>query len=193
MASHIITPSHSHHQRLRRLTYSGRKRYRLPIITLRMPFQRFYVVDAPQLIHAVQSKANMSTFVPNLLDFGMLFSGLSKESRKVMKQAVDTGGNRFTQGVHKYLSAGHTLQVATRTAVDKLSASVPNNFAGADQTGLLDILRHDIGLALTGAVYGAENPYDDPEIEASWLYVSLFIISSPSHELALPVIWIWSD
>ncbi|KAF2250378.1 cytochrome P450 [Trematosphaeria pertusa] len=145
-----------------------RKRYRLPIHTMRMPFQRFYIVQSPQLIQTVQNKTNISTFVPTLLDFGMLFSGLNKESQKVLRGAFDINGNGFTISVHKYLTAGPTLQVATRTAIDNLSASVPSGFATSGEIGLLENIRHHLTLALTGAVYGPENPYDDPDIEASW-------------------------
>ncbi|KAJ4299037.1 hypothetical protein N0V90_004281 [Kalmusia sp. IMI 367209] len=145
-----------------------RKRYRLPIHTLRMPFQRIYVVSAPQLIQAVQNKVNATTFVPTLLDFGMLFSGLSRKSQETLRQAYGIHGNGFTKSVHRHLSSGSTLQAATRTAIDKLSASVPNNLATPDQVGLFEALRHQLTIALTGAIYGPENPYDDPDIEASW-------------------------
>lgn len=134
-----------------------------------MPFQRIYVINAPQLIQAVQSKMNLTTFVPNLLDFGMLFSGLNKKSKATLVKAYGVHGNGFTQSVHKHLSSGSDLQAATRTAIDKLTASVRNNLASEDQVGLLEALRHQLTLALTGAIYGPENPYDDPAIEASWL------------------------
>jgi hypothetical protein len=46
-----------------------------------MPFQGLYIVHTPDLIQTIQSKANAAIFVHNLLDFGMLFSGLNKESQ----------------------------------------------------------------------------------------------------------------
>ncbi|KAF1953026.1 cytochrome P450 [Byssothecium circinans] len=146
-----------------------RKRFRVPIHTLRMPFARIYVVNAPHLIQAIQAKANRNTYVPNLLDFGMLFSGLSNDGKRVMRHAVNTMGNSFTMSVHKHLLSGPTLAVATRIAVDKLAVSVPNTIMRQQQAGLMGTIRHELTLALTGAIYGPENPYDDPAIEASWL------------------------
>ncbi|KAF2438088.1 cytochrome P450 [Karstenula rhodostoma CBS 690.94] len=148
---------------------SLRRRYGLPIHTLRMPFQRIYVINAPQLIQVVQSKTNLSTFVPTLLDFGMLFSGLNRTSKDTLTKAYGAHGNGFTKSVHRYLASGLDLHAATRTAVEKLTVGIRCGFAGQGQVGLYDALRHQLCLALTGAIYGAENPYDDPAVEASWL------------------------
>ena len=133
-----------------------------------MPFQRVYVVHAPHLIQVIQSKANVATFVPNLLDFGMLFSGLNKDSQTTLRNAFGLQGNGFTMSVHKYLLSGPSLKAATRTAVSRLSASLPNHFENSHQEGLMELVRHELTLAMTGAIYGPENPYDDPEVEASW-------------------------
>ncbi|KAF1850255.1 cytochrome P450 [Cucurbitaria berberidis CBS 394.84] len=145
-----------------------RSKYRMSIYTLRMPFQRLYVVHAPNLIQTIQSKANAATFIPNLLDFGMLFSGLNEQSQRTLRDAFGVQGNGFTMSVHKYLLSGPSLKAATRAAVDRLSASVPNHFEDDRQGGLLELVRHELTLALTGAIYGPENPYDDPDVEASW-------------------------
>lgn len=133
-----------------------------------MPFQRLYVVHTPNLIRAIQSKANAATFVPNLLDFGMLFSGLNRDSQKILRKAFKSEGNGFTTSVHKYLLSGLSLNTATRSAVDRLSASLPNDLWNGREYGLLGLVQHQLTLAMTGAIYGPENPYDDPYIEASW-------------------------
>lgn len=132
-----------------------------------MPFQRLYVVHAPHLIQVIQSKANAQTFVPNLLDFGMLFSGLNTESQATLRGAFGLKGNGFTMSVHKYLLAGDSLKIATKAAVDRLTASLPYSFVN-NEGGLQGMVRHELTLAMTGAIYGPENPYDDPAIEASW-------------------------
>jgi hypothetical protein len=124
-------------------------------------------VHAAHLIQSIQSKANAATFAPNLLEFGMLFSGINKDSRRILTKAFGQQGNAFTMSVHKYLLSGPSLGVATSVAVDKLSASLPNNFAET-KGGLLELVRHELTLAMTGAIYGPENPYDGPDIEGSW-------------------------
>jgi len=128
-----------------------------------MPFQRLYIVHAPEIVHVIQSKCNASTFIPNLLDFGMLFSGLNKNSQRTLRIAFDIKGNGFTMSVHKYLLSGLSLNAATRAAVDRLSASLRNNLAG-NSGGLLESVRHELTLSLTGAIYAPENPYDDPAV-----------------------------
>lgn len=133
-----------------------------------MPFQRLYVVHAPQLIQAIQSKANAASFIPNLLEFGMLFSGLNKKSQRTLRKAFNSKGNGFTTSVQKHLLSGPSLNAATKAAVDRLSVSLPNNFREDRPKWLMELIRHELTLALTGAIYGPENPYDDPLIEASW-------------------------
>ena len=140
----------------------------MPILTLRMPFQRLYVVYTPNLIRTIQTKANAATFVPNLLDFGMIFCGLNKNSQKILQKTFHSEGNGFTTSVHKYLLSGPSLNAATRSAVDKLSAGLPNDLWNGREDGLLALVQHQLTLAMTGAIYGPENPYDDPDIEASW-------------------------
>lgn len=98
----------------------------------------------------------------------MLFSGLNKRSQKVLANTFSEKGNAFTMSVHKYLLSGPSLVAVTTTAVNKLSASLPNSVSANVQQGLMELVRHELTLALTGAIYGPENPYDDPQIETSW-------------------------
>lgn len=98
----------------------------------------------------------------------MLFSGLNKKSQEVLGKSFDEKGNAFTMSVHKYLLSGPSLMAVTTTAVDRLSASLPNNFTTNGQQGLMKLVRHELTSALTGAIYGPENPYDDAQIEMSW-------------------------
>ncbi|KAF9729928.1 25-hydroxycholesterol 7-alpha-hydroxylase 1 [Paraphaeosphaeria minitans] len=164
----------------------SKRRYGLPIHTLRMPFQRIYVINAPQLIQVVQNKSNLATFVPTLLDFGMLFSGLSRRSKDTLTKAYGSHGNGFTKSVHKHLASGSDLHAATRTAVEKLTVGIRYSFVDQEQVGLYETLRHQLCQALTGAIYGAENPHDDPAVEASWLE----FVPGISHLLYSPFPWL---
>jgi hypothetical protein len=141
-----------------------------------MPFQRLYVVHTPYLINAIQSKANAPTFIPNLLDFGMLFSGLDQDAKTTLRRAVGLSGNSFTLSVHKYMLSGPWLKFVTSLAVDKLSLNLPNTLGESTYAGLLESVRHELTLAMTGAVYGNGNPYYDPQIESSWWYVSILAV-----------------
>ena len=116
--------------------------------------------------HPKQSQC--SDFHTKSLDFGMLFSGLNSESQNALRNGFELKGNNFSLSVHKYLLSGPSLRIVTRAAVDRLTASLTNKFTTSTQNGLQEMVRHELTLALTGAIYGPENPYDDPIIEASW-------------------------
>ncbi|PVH98227.1 cytochrome P450 [Periconia macrospinosa] len=162
-----------------------KKKYRVPIFTLRMPGQRVYVVSGTQLVQSIQSKANASTFVANLLDFGILFSGMSKDAKEVLKAGY-SHGNQFTASVHKYLLFGPTLKAASSIAVEKLTAGMQNGFASHEPIGLLETIQHQLTLAMTGAVYGPANPFQDPEMESNWR----IFVRGISHLVNSPVPWL---
>ncbi|KAF2870028.1 cytochrome P450 [Massariosphaeria phaeospora] len=144
-----------------------RDKYRLPITTIRLPFTRIYVVNQPALINTIQRQGNAFAFQPVALEFGFLFSGITKKSQAILRNAFSGMGNGFTAGVHKYLHTGSNLDMVSGAATDALSASVPG-LAGQMNVGLLHTIQHDLALALTDAMYGPQNPFRDPEVEASW-------------------------
>jgi hypothetical protein len=63
---------------------------------MRMPFQRLYIVYHVDLIRVIQSAAKLTTYVPNLLEFGVLFSGVNSESRNLIREKFAAHGNGFT-------------------------------------------------------------------------------------------------
>lgn len=97
----------------------------------------------------------------------MLFSGLNAKSQAALREGFALHGNGFSMSVHKYLLAGESLKVATKSAIDRLTGSLSNRVDEV-KGGLQDFVRHELTLAMTGAIYGPENPYDDPAIEQSW-------------------------
>jgi hypothetical protein len=150
------------------LTHDFRNKYRLPIYTLRVPLHRLYVVNAPELIHAVQSRANALTLVPNLLDFGMLFSGVDAKSRRILNGLGYHNANPLTKATNKWLNSKSSLEAVTRTALGELVPMIRASFSPPNPIGLLETFRHALTLAMTGAIYGPGNPFYDPDIERSW-------------------------
>lgn len=163
-------------------------KHQLPIFTLRVPLQRLYIVNAPDLIQIIQAKTNVSTFISNLLDFGLLFSGVDKKSETLLRNRFADKGNTFTASIRKYLGQESALEVASRHALDQLSASISNSFllSSRSEIPLLRTVQHDLLLAFTGAVYGPENPYSDPEIEKSWHE----FVPGITHLLSSPFPWL---
>ncbi|KAF2713761.1 cytochrome P450 [Pleomassaria siparia CBS 279.74] len=146
-----------------------RDQYQLPICTLRLPFSRIYVVNNPELIQAVHRQSNALSFSPIGRDFGFLFSGLTQASQKTLKKAYDGDGNGFTRIIHQFLKDGHGLELATRSAINELVQTVPKWTSPHVPVDLFDTVRHALTIALTNTVYGPNNPFLDPQVEAAWL------------------------
>lgn len=107
-----------------------------------------------------------------LLDFGFLFSGLHKESQEKLHAAYSSEGNSFTKSVHNNLLSGPVLVDTTRSAIGTLSASLSSGVL-KNREELYELVRHQLTLCLTTAIYGPDNPYKDHTVEASWWYVIL--------------------
>ncbi|KAF2796913.1 cytochrome P450 [Melanomma pulvis-pyrius CBS 109.77] len=146
-----------------------RDEYQLPIYTLRLPFSRLYIVNKPSLIQAVQRQASALSFGPVGRDFGFLFSGLTKASQDILRKAYDGNGNGFTSIVHQCLKDGPFLHAATRSAINGLALAVPKWGHHGTPLNIFDIVRHTLTMALTDTVYGPQNPFRNPKVEASWL------------------------
>jgi hypothetical protein len=108
------------------------------------------------------------SFVSNLLDFGILYSGVTKRSENLLREAYRDNGNSFTAIVHKTLLSKVSLMSITSDAVNILNKDLENTISQRSRGGLLDIIRHQLTLAMTGAIYGPNNPYKDSSVEAVW-------------------------
>jgi hypothetical protein len=149
-----------------------RLRHGLPIQTLRTPLQRFYVAHASDLLQDIQKKVYSAVFAPMLLDFGFLFSGLHKKSQETLHAAYTSEGNCFAKSVRNNLLSGPVLVDTTRSAIGTLSASLSSGLL-KDREELYELVRHQLTVSLTTAIYGPENPYKDHTVEASWWYAIL--------------------
>jgi hypothetical protein len=100
-----------------------------------VPFQRLYIINAPHIIQSVECRANRVSFVSNLLDFGILYSGVTKRSENLLREAYRHSGNSFTAIVHKTLLSKVSLMSITSDAVNILNKDLANTISQRSRGG----------------------------------------------------------
>ncbi|XXH02880.1 hypothetical protein Hte_009268 [Hypoxylon texense] len=148
-----------------------RDTYKLPIYTLRMPFSRMYIVNATELIPALQKQWRTISFAAIAADAGNLV-GMSKEAVKIMHQDL-TSEDGFSVSWPKYImpvmGPGADLDAINRRSIEVLSVGMETLRAqGTVQVGLWQWSRRVMVEATTEAVWGPQNPYRDPVIAEAW-------------------------
>ncbi|KAK7956418.1 cytochrome P450 [Apiospora aurea] len=124
-----------------RLHFRLRKQYRLPIYTLRMPFQRIYVVNSPSLIPELEKQWRAVSFAAIAADAGHVV-GMSKEAQEIM---------------HRDLMSEHSFSLE------------PIRSKGRPvKVGLYGMLRKLMEISGTEAIWGPQNPYRDSAISDAW-------------------------
>ncbi|KAF2181578.1 cytochrome P450 [Zopfia rhizophila CBS 207.26] len=151
-----------------------RNKYQHAIYTLRLPFQKIYVVNSPQLISAIE-RFKPFRFLDISVEAMIRICGISKEARKILRAKLDGVGDdvglaySLFKGVHNGLSQGKDVDSLTRTAIRLLAplehTSLPERRL---ETGLYDLIFLILIPATTDAVYGPFNPFRDPAIRDSY-------------------------
>ena len=78
------------------------------------------------------------------------------------------------QAIRNALAPGTDLDAMNRVMIQDIAASFdklrPDRKKGlaASKIGLMHWLRHELTVATTNAVYGPQNPYQDPNVEHSF-------------------------
>lgn len=148
-----------------------RKRYaNLPIYTLRLPGQRFYVINDPQLISAVQRQYKILSFqfVEDSMAHKMF--NISPVTKALLKREADAwrnGPSNVPSPAHaqfKALAPGKDLDNMNRIMLKSLEESmndwVPQNSQSL-KTPLFEWVKEVLFVPTTNGVYGPENPYRD--------------------------------
>ncbi|KAK4157554.1 cholesterol 7-alpha-monooxygenase [Chaetomidium leptoderma] len=152
------------HTRLRDAT-------RLPIYTLRLPFQRLYIVNATELIPSLQKQWRLISFASIAADAGAVV-GMSKEALEVMKRDL-TSEHGFSTSWPKYImpsmAPGPDLDAINRRAIEVYVAEMAKMRAqGTTKVGLRQWSRKIMVDSTTEAVWGPQNPFRDPEVADAW-------------------------
>ncbi|KAL2151436.1 hypothetical protein VTH82DRAFT_6534 [Thermothelomyces myriococcoides] len=155
-----------------------RDQTRLPIYTLRLPFQRIYIVNATELIPVLQKQWRPVSFAPIAADAGDAV-GISKEGLKIMKRDLmdDNGfGLSWPRYIMPAMAPGPELDAINRRAIEiyvEEMARLRARAAGEDGNnkvvvGLWEWTRRVMVQSTTEAVWGPENPYRDPVVADAW-------------------------
>lgn len=161
---------------------------RLPIYTLRLPFLRIYIVNATELIPALQKQWRLVSFASIAADAGKVV-GMSKEAVDIMKTDL-TSEHGFSPSWPKYvmpsMAPGPDLDAINRRAIEIYVCEMARMRAqGTTKVGLWEWSRRMMVESTTEAVWGPRNPFRDPTVadawktfEAGFLTMSMFPMAS---------------
>ncbi|KAK7974518.1 hypothetical protein PG989_016366 [Apiospora arundinis] len=155
-----------------RFHFRLRNQYRLPIYTLRMPFQRMYIVNSPSLIPELQKQWRAVSFAAIAADAGSVV-GMSKEAVRIMHQDLMSEHGfsvSWPRFIAPSMAPGDDLDKISRTSVEVLSAELDSLRAQGHpiKVGLWGWSRKLMEAATTEAVWGPQNPYRDSAIAEAW-------------------------
>ncbi|KAL7628400.1 hypothetical protein AAE478_002602 [Parahypoxylon ruwenzoriense] len=148
-----------------------RDAYKLPIYTLRLPFSRMYIVNATELVPALQKQWRTVSFAAIAADAGNLV-GMSKEAVEIMhKDLMSEHG--FSVSWPKYItpvmSPGKDLDELSRKAIEIFVEGLGKlSSRGTVKTGLWEWTNRIMDKSTTEAVWGPKNPYRDPAVAEAW-------------------------
>ncbi|KAK3942882.1 25-hydroxycholesterol 7-alpha-hydroxylase [Diplogelasinospora grovesii] len=151
-----------------------RDKYSLPIYTLRLPFTRVYVINATELIPAMQKHWRTLSFAALTAKAGVVV-GMSKQSTDIMHKDLtrdDSFSLSWVPLITPTMAPGRALDSMNRKSVEVLAADIEKlrsqAQAGTTTVGLWEWTRKAVLMATTDAVYGPQNPYRDAAVEAAW-------------------------
>ncbi|THV54588.1 hypothetical protein BGAL_0024g00540 [Botrytis galanthina] len=150
---------------------------RLPILTIRVPGVKMYIVNTTELIQAVQKLHKKLAFPPISAKFANQLCGVSRKAREVL--AVNVNGDEGDWGLN--MEATHVMKMATapgpgldamnRVMVGIVAESLDGLIGEGKESveiGLHAWLRALITMATTESIYGPRNPYRDVKVQDSF-------------------------
>ncbi|KAM0312147.1 hypothetical protein ACHAO8_006599 [Botrytis cinerea] len=150
---------------------------RLPILTIRVPGAKMYIVNTPELIQAVQKLHKKLAFPPISAAFANQLCGVSKKARDVL--AVNVNGDEGDWGLNmeathvmkKAMAPGPGLDGMNRVMVRNVAESLDGLIGEEKESVKIELhawLRSLITMATTESVYGPRNPYRAVKVQDSF-------------------------
>lgn len=165
----------------------ARDRHNYPIYTLRIPFGRIYVVNATELIPALQKHWRTISFTPILASTGPGPMGMSKEADELLHKDMMSDSSpvaALSRAINRALAPGEGLDRLNRRAVEvmlehmdalrPISEDAEKNVAREGEGAVIDFwawANHVSLRATTDAVYGQGNPFKEQAFEDAWKLV----------------------
>jgi len=144
-----------------------------------MPFMRIYVINAADLIPAVQRHYRILDFAPLAARSAINVMGASPAGKKILIRNSNGKDDfsyaiLFTKAIHPAVSPGAALDAMSLaavknvvTVVDRLACQAPRRIK------LYAWMEKEITRVTTDAVYGTENPFRDEKIHEAYWYIFL--------------------
>lgn len=150
--------------------------YRLPILTLRLPHLRLYIVNTTPLVQAVQKQSTVLAMPPLEAKAMIQVLDLTKPAHATIMDNVDGRQGdwgfmfMFYKTVHPPLAAaGQGLDSMNQTSVRTVQHLLNAHSEGSPHTqGLFALVKEHITLATSDAVYGPHNPFRDAGLRKSY-------------------------
>ena len=151
--------------------------YPLGIYTLQMPQGNTYVVNSLDLVNAAQRNWKTLSFAPFVATFLKRLCSPSKAASEIVDRnlfAEDGSWGLFTDthnAMHQALAPGPDLDELICLMLQRVSESLNSLLRHHDEIviDLYKFIREMITLASTDAVYGPQNPFQDPKVrEGFW-------------------------
>ncbi|CAG8952976.1 hypothetical protein HYFRA_00003166 [Hymenoscyphus fraxineus] len=171
------------------------KKYNLPIFLLPVPGGRIAIVNTPELLSHVDKQPKNIAFAPIAALVIDKLSGLSKTGSKVVldrtmgPDRMEGYMNAVMVDIHNTLAPGPKLDGVTTEVAYYLNDSMGKLHGKTTRMNLLHWFRHEFGMSSTHGIYGPENPFKDPKVEAGfWAFDDNIsdLLMSPVPTLTCP-------
>ncbi|KAK7914120.1 cytochrome P450 [Apiospora marii] len=130
----------------------------LPIITLRLPYFRIYVVNSTKLIPIAQRHVATISFSPILVDMSARFMAVSKKTFEIIsRDPMDDHGfvTGMSRATHADLSPGSMLDALNDSSIRVLASSLAEIAnRGPQRVRMKEWVDKEITMAATEAIYG---------------------------------------
>ncbi|KAM7215317.1 cholesterol 7-alpha-monooxygenase [Rhypophila decipiens] len=149
-----------------------RKKYKLPIYTLRMPGSKLYVINSTALLSLVQRQYRTLSFTPIEAKAARDLMGCSDTASKIINLDPTKYGSylmSFAKAIHPALALSIHLDAMNRVSVQRISDVFDELQATAPKkVNLFEWASHSMLLVSTDAVFGSRNPFRASALEEAW-------------------------
>ncbi|KAE8378305.1 cytochrome P450 [Aspergillus bertholletiae] len=150
------------------------KKCGLPIYQIPVPGGRIAIVNTPEVLSHVDKNPDAIAFAPIAALVINKLSGLSKQGSKTVldktmgPNKLEGYMNAVMVDIHSTLAPGPRLEPITTQVAYDLNGSIKKLHGKTTRMNLLYWFRHEFGMSSTNGIYGPENPFKDPKVEAGF-------------------------
>ena len=139
-----------------------------------------YIINSYELIGAIDRRPKNFSFKPIEAQVGKRMTDWSDDAGKIVLRNLNGEDGEWGISIESYqairnaMAPGANLDRMNRamiqdiaTSCDRLQPDIQKGLP-ARKIGLMEWLRHELTAAMTNAVYGPQNPYQDPRVERAF-------------------------